>query len=46
MSGRYLIETYIKAVEVSAETKLIGLGTSGSNVSNIWICNSFEGRLR
>jgi hypothetical protein len=30
MSGKYLIETYINAVEVSAETKLIGLGTISS----------------
>jgi len=30
MSGRYLIETYINAVAVGAEAKLICLGTSGS----------------
>jgi len=30
MSGMYLIEIYINAVEVVAETELIGLGTSGS----------------
>jgi len=30
MCGRYLIETNINTVEVSSETKLISLGTSGS----------------
>jgi hypothetical protein len=45
MSGKYLIKTYINAVEVSVETKLIGLGQVALNVSNIWVSNSIEGRL-